>query len=96
MGAAERSELVVGIDPARTWHLPLAWAADEAHRRGLELRLVVAVPPQHDTQHVDDGPRRMFHDPSRADALQEGADWVRARHPQLHPSLTCSTASRLP
>lgn len=85
MAAAERRELVVGIDPAKDWHLPLAWAADEAHRRGLKLRLVVAVPPQHDTQHVDDGPRRVSMIQAGADVLQEGADWVRARHPQLQP-----------
>lgn len=85
MGATERRELVVGIDPAQDWHLPLAWAADEAHRRGLELRLVVAVPPQHDTQHCDDGPRRMSMLQSGSKALDAGADWARARHPQLQP-----------
>ncbi|MFE4959693.1 hypothetical protein ACFRCW_38325 [Streptomyces sp. NPDC056653] len=47
MGAAERRELVVGIDPAKDWHLPLAWAVDEAHRRGLLHRAhcpVITVP----------------------------------------------------
>ncbi|MFE7355319.1 hypothetical protein ACFU8Q_19485 [Streptomyces sp. NPDC057543] len=58
MGTDECRELVIGIDPARNWHLSLAWAADEAHRRGLELRLVVAVPPSHDRYHGDDSPGR--------------------------------------
>lgn len=57
--AGEHEEVVVGVDPARDWRLPLAWAVDEAARRRLRLRLVVAVPPQHDTQHVDDTPRSM-------------------------------------
>ncbi|MFJ6479160.1 hypothetical protein ACIQK6_03285 [Streptomyces sp. NPDC091682] len=43
-----RHGIVVGIDPDRERHLPLAWAADEAHRRRLPLRLVLAVPPRHD------------------------------------------------
>ncbi|WP_413754516.1 universal stress protein [Streptomyces sp. R-74717] len=86
MGAGERGEIVVGIDPARNWHLSLAWAADEAHRRGLELRLVVAAPPSHDRREGDDSPRRKDMLQAGADALQEGADWVRARHPQLQPA----------
>lgn len=49
----DRRDIVVGIDPVKNWHMALAWAADEAHLRGAGLRLVVAVPPQHDTQHVD-------------------------------------------
>ncbi|WP_405890942.1 universal stress protein [Streptomyces sp. NBC_01527] len=85
MAAAERRELVVGIDPAKDWHLPLAWAADEAHRRGLELRLVVAVPPLHDTQHCDDSARRLSMIQAGSHALQAGADWARERHPQLQP-----------
>lgn len=58
MATAERREIVVGIDPARDWHLPLAWASDEAHHRGIGLRLVVAVPPPHRTRQVDDTPAR--------------------------------------
>ncbi|MGW0962136.1 universal stress protein [Streptomyces gelaticus] len=85
-GADERRELVVGIDPSRNWHLSLAWAADEAHRRGLELRLVVAVPPLHDTHPRDDSPRRASLLQAGSNALQEGAGWVRARHPQLQPT----------
>lgn len=50
-------DVLVGIDPERGRHLVLAWAADEAHLRHPPLRLVPAVPPQHDTHHVD-GPSR--------------------------------------
>ncbi|WP_405533304.1 hypothetical protein OG592_39480 [Streptomyces avidinii] len=48
MATAERREIVVGPDPVGKWHLPLARAADEAHRRRLGLRPLVAVPPPHD------------------------------------------------
>ncbi|MFB6941423.1 universal stress protein [Streptomyces sp. NPDC056237] len=85
MGTDERRELVIGIDPARNWRLSLAWAADEAHRRGLELRLVVAVPPSHDRHHGDDSSRRRAMLRTGSEALREGADWARARHPQLQP-----------
>ncbi|MFJ2915704.1 universal stress protein [Streptomyces sp. NPDC087228] len=86
MGTDECRELVIGIDPARNWHLSLAWAADEAHRRGLELRLVVAVPPSHDRHHGDDSPGREAMLQAGADALRAGADWARTRHPQLRPA----------
>lgn len=59
MTGRKGQDIVVGIDPARDWYLPLAWAADEAHRRRLPLRLVLAVAPQHDTHHVDDTPGHM-------------------------------------
>ncbi|MFD9025334.1 universal stress protein [Streptomyces parvulus] len=51
--------IVVGIDPAPEKHLALAWAADEARRRRLPLRLVYALgePP------ADSWPGRGF--PSR-------------------------------
>ncbi|XUM03032.1 universal stress protein [Streptomyces venezuelae ATCC 10712] len=55
-GTTERREILVGVDPTSNSHLALAWAADEAHRRRSALRLVVAVPPRHDTHHVDDTP----------------------------------------
>ncbi|MCX5443222.1 hypothetical protein OHO83_43545 [Streptomyces sp. NBC_00569] len=42
--SAEGREILVGIDPARDCHMLLAWAADEAHRRRLPLRLLVAAP----------------------------------------------------
>jgi nucleotide-binding universal stress UspA family protein len=76
-------DIVVGVDPVRDWRLPVAWAADEAHRRRLPLRLVLAVPPQHDTQHVDDTPRQIALRSSGADRLRQAESWVRDRHPEV-------------
>ncbi|WP_327418600.1 universal stress protein [Streptomyces sp. NBC_01233] len=77
-------DIVVGIDPARDWHLPLAWAADEAQRRRLPLRLVLAVPPRHDTRHVDGTPGQMALRRAGADRLEQTCDWVRDRHPEVN------------
>lgn len=41
-GADRRRPIVVGVDPDRSKRPALAWAADEADRRGLPLRLVHA------------------------------------------------------
>ncbi|MET8755339.1 universal stress protein [Streptomyces sp. NPDC004667] len=80
---AEGRELVVGIDPAGDWRLALAWAADEAHRRGLGLHLVVAVPARHGTRHVDDTPHRTALRQAGARALHEALDWGRGRRPEI-------------
>ncbi|WP_406457626.1 universal stress protein [Streptomyces sp. NBC_00876] len=80
---ADRREIVVGIDPVRDWHMALAWAADEAHRRGVSLRLVVVVRPQHDTQHVDDTLHHMELERAGADALAEAVAWSQARWPDV-------------
>ncbi|MGQ4486064.1 universal stress protein [Streptomyces sp. SAS_281] len=77
----EHREIAVGIDPSRNWRLTVAWAADEAHRRHLGLRLVVAVPPQHDTHHVDDTPRHMARIMESKDAVSAAAGWARERRP---------------
>ncbi|MFE5806098.1 universal stress protein [Streptomyces sp. NPDC056491] len=76
-------DIVVGIDPVRDWHLPLAWAADEAQRRRLPLRPVLAVPPRHDTHHVDDTPGRTALRRAGADRLEQACSWVRDRHPEV-------------
>ncbi|MFA7761679.1 universal stress protein [Streptomyces sp. NPDC048723] len=76
-------DVVVGIDPAGDWHLPLAWAADEAQRRRLPLRPVLAVPPEHDTHHVDDAPDRTALRRAAADRLEQACSWVRDRHPEV-------------
>ncbi|MFD5619739.1 universal stress protein [Streptomyces yangpuensis] len=81
MAAAERHEIVVGIDPVRDWHLPLAWASDEAHRRRTGLRLVVAVTPPQRTRQIDDTPRIVALRQAGSEALAAGSDWVRERHP---------------
>ncbi|MFF2253089.1 universal stress protein [Streptomyces sp. NPDC058142] len=77
---AEGREILVGIDPARDCHMLLAWAADEAHRRRLPLRLVVAVPAQHQIEHVDASPHMMAQRQEGARALEAAASWVRERH----------------
>ncbi len=76
-------DIVVGIDPDRDWHLALAWAADEAQRRRLPLRLVLAVPPPHDTHHVDGTPGQMSLRQAGTERLAQAGDWVRDRHPEL-------------
>ncbi|MFJ6015885.1 universal stress protein [Streptomyces sp. NPDC092952] len=78
--AGQREGLVVGIDPVRDGRLALAWAADEAHRRRLALRLVVAVPPLREAQLVDDTPRHRAQKHAGNEALRTAADWARARH----------------
>ncbi|WMX48457.1 universal stress protein [Streptomyces roseicoloratus] len=77
----ERPCVVVGIDPVRNWHLALAWAADEADRRGLALHLVVAIRPPHDTQHVDDTPRHHAQAVAGEETLRTASSWVHDRQP---------------
>ncbi|MGW7311328.1 universal stress protein [Streptomyces sp. NPDC054835] len=79
----ERRDIVVGIDPVKNGHMALAWAADEAHLRGVGLRLVVAVPPQHDTQHVDDTPRHLAQRQAGTEALRTALAWAHARQPDI-------------
>ncbi|MGW1508096.1 universal stress protein [Streptomyces sp. NPDC002394] len=78
-----RRDIAIGIDPVKNWHLALAWAADEAHLRGVGLRLVVAVPPQHDPQHVDGTPRRLVHRQAGTEALRTALAWAHARQPAV-------------
>ncbi|MFF4582674.1 universal stress protein [Streptomyces sp. NPDC001389] len=75
-------DVLVGIDPEREWRLPLAWAADEAHLRHLPVRLVLVVPPRHDTHHADDSPGRTDLRRAGAERLDQARDWVRERHPE--------------
>ncbi|WP_063759027.1 universal stress protein [Streptomyces globisporus] len=42
------NDILLGVDPREQSVPALVWAADEAARRGLALRLVVAVPPAHE------------------------------------------------
>ncbi|MER5479965.1 universal stress protein [Streptomyces sp. NPDC002734] len=83
----ERPEIVVGIDPdvdfEGTGLLPVHWAVEEAERRGTGLRLVVAVPPPHDTQHVDDSARFQTQAIAGRNALDGAADRVREHGPGI-------------
>ncbi|MCM1966058.1 MULTISPECIES: universal stress protein [unclassified Streptomyces] len=82
-----RHEIVVGIDPARDWHLTLAWAVDEARRRRLGLRLVAAVPPRHHMRHVDDTQRSIALHQAASEALAAAAAWSAERHPEAEPAV---------
>ncbi|MEE1816728.1 universal stress protein [Streptomyces sp. SP18ES09] len=82
-GTTERREILVGVDPTRNSHLALAWAADEAHRRRSALRLVVAVPPRHDTHHVDDTPRHQAQTSAGGEALRAATTWAHGRQPDV-------------
>ncbi|MFJ5833694.1 universal stress protein [Streptomyces sp. NPDC093089] len=82
-GTDRRGDVVVGVDPVRNWHLALAWAADEADRRGVGLRLVVAVPPPHDGQHPADTTRHAARTTAGREALRTALDWARARRPAV-------------
>jgi nucleotide-binding universal stress UspA family protein len=88
MNSEEDRAIVAGVDPVRDWHLALAWAADEARRRRLPLRLVLAVPPRHDTAQVDDGPRHTALRAAGAETLRTAADWAAERQPGLDVSVT--------
>ncbi|MFJ7265316.1 universal stress protein [Streptomyces sp. NPDC099050] len=82
MTGTEGRDIAVGIDPAGGWLLPLAWAADEAHRSNVRLRLVLAVPSPHDTEHVvDDTAQHNALRQASSEALEEAAVWARERHP---------------
>ncbi|KAB2970830.1 universal stress protein [Streptomyces sp. SS1-1] len=75
---AVRDEIVVGIDPREQSVPALAWAVDEAGRRGLSLRLVMGVPPVQGGQHVDAPYRRTMFRARGENALDEAAATVRA------------------
>ncbi|PRH80768.1 universal stress protein [Streptomyces solincola] len=84
---AAHPQVVVGVDPAAPQLPALTWAADEAARRCLPLRLVVSVPPLHDTQHVDTVPHYMSLQAQGDKALVQAAATAGA----LHPGLTTVT-----
>ncbi|MFD3818997.1 universal stress protein [Streptomyces rubiginosohelvolus] len=80
MSSAEiRQEIVVGVDPRGDWHPAVAWGADEARLRGLRLRLVLSVPPRHDTQHVDDAPHHWRLEQDSRRTLEAATSWAHAR-----------------
>ncbi|WP_326751511.1 universal stress protein [Streptomyces hirsutus] len=80
---AGRDEVIVGIDPREQSVPALAWAADEAVRRRLPLRLVVAVPPLPGGQHVDAPWNRTMLQVQGESALTEAAATVRALYAEV-------------
>ena len=93
---AERGDIVVGIDPVKNGHVVLAWAADEARRRGLGLGLVVAVPPHHGARHGADARRHSALERSAAEALDTARAWVQARQPGVHVTIDVHDGSAAP
>ncbi|GHF91036.1 universal stress protein [Streptomyces sp. NRRL_ISP-5395] len=77
-----RQEIVVGVDPRGGWQPAVAWGADEAQLRRLQLRLALSVPPRGDTRYADDSPhhRRLEEDGRRT--LTEAISWAQARSPE--------------
>ncbi|MFI0592360.1 universal stress protein [Streptomyces griseus] len=77
-----RQEIVVGVDPRGGWQPAVAWGADEARLRRLQLRLALSVPPRGDARHADDSPhhRRLEEDGRRT--LTEAISWAQARSPE--------------
>lgn len=80
---AERREMVVGIDPQHQSRHALAWAADEAHRRKLALRLLLAVPPSHDKRHADATSHHIELRRRGAEALTSAVSRARERRGKL-------------
>ncbi|WP_336115675.1 universal stress protein [Streptomyces sp. PTD9-10] len=86
--SGERRPIVVGVDPDTSRQTALAWAADEAARRGLPLRPVHVegvptrgyrgreVPPSWE------GWNESLHEAGKQ-VLEEAANFVGARHPQV-------------
>ncbi|MEV3931465.1 MULTISPECIES: universal stress protein [unclassified Streptomyces] len=77
-------QIVVGIDPGDPSVPTLAWAADEADRRDLTLRLVLAIPPAHDTQHVDSTPHHLSLQARGQDALTAATETILRLTPHAH------------
>ncbi|MGW2251192.1 universal stress protein [Kitasatospora sp. NPDC001660] len=79
-----RRPVVLGVDALDTGRMTAAWAADEADRRGLPLRLVHAIPSLFHEFHVFDEGRYRKALRQRADqALDRAARTARERHPGL-------------
>ncbi|MCG6498383.1 universal stress protein [Kitasatospora sp. A2-31] len=84
MSAGDRPTVVFGVDALEPEPMALAWAADEADRRGLPLRLLHAVPPVVHERRGSEEDR--YHEllRERGDAaLAKAADLARTRHPGL-------------
>lgn len=94
MNAPERYEntalthgIVVGVDPRGGSHAAVAWAAGEAARRDVPLRLLLTVPARHDIpqgsrrHRVADRAHRAAQHAEGAEVLAGEAGWVRDARP---------------
>ncbi|MGW6963228.1 universal stress protein [Streptomyces zaomyceticus] len=77
------NEILLGVDPRDQSVPALVWAADEAVRRGLVLRLVVAVPPAHDGLRYDALARQSALRMRAESAIANAEDLVRYLHDGL-------------
>ncbi|MFF5504612.1 universal stress protein [Streptomyces roseolus] len=80
------NDLLHGVDPADPSVTALVWAADEAARRRLRLRLVVAVPPVHDRLGYDALGHRSALRTRAESALSDVRELVRRLHADLRAS----------
>ncbi|MFJ9610400.1 universal stress protein [Kitasatospora sp. NPDC101176] len=80
--------VVLGVDTHDTGRMTAAWAADEADRRGLSLRLVHAVPPLYREFRHFDGDR--YHKALLARA-ERALDWAASVAWERHPGLALTT-----
>ncbi|MFE3373250.1 universal stress protein [Streptomyces sp. NPDC059173] len=76
-----RQEIVVGVDHRGNWHPAVTWGADEAHLRGLRLRLALSIPPRHDTADDASNLWRLARDCRRT--LETAISWTHARRPDI-------------
>lgn len=81
------NEILLGVDPREQSVPALVWAADEAVRRGLVLRLVVAVPPAHDGLRYDALAHQSALRTRAESAIANAEDLVR----ELHDGLRIAT-----
>ncbi|GAA3023190.1 universal stress protein [Kitasatospora albolonga] len=96
--ASERRPVVLGVDSLRPSPMAVAWAADEAGRRGLPLRLVHAVPSEPALHRPFEQARyQQALREQGAEALEKAEATARARHPGLETSIALGegTASHL-
>ncbi|MFJ8113319.1 universal stress protein [Streptomyces sp. NPDC096132] len=90
-GADGRGPIVVGVDPDPSKRLALAWAADEADRRGLPVRLVQAqgVPTggyrSGEVRPSWEEWNRALHE-AGAEVLKAAVDFVESRRPAVEVS----------
>ncbi|MFJ6140674.1 universal stress protein [Kitasatospora sp. NPDC092286] len=89
--ASERRPVVLGVDTLTPGRMVVAWAADEADRRRLSLRMVHALPP------VSEDPHAFKELRERGDrALDDAAAFARRRHPNLSVATAVKEAAPAP
>ncbi|MFJ4670536.1 universal stress protein [Kitasatospora purpeofusca] len=87
--ASSTHSIVLGVDARTPEAMAVAWAADEAHRRGLPLRMVHALPPVSPDPHVLGLDRHHKELRDRGErALETAAALARHRHPDLPVTTT--------